>query len=308
MTYKMTYIILGASGYIGSAFVRELQKRELRFIAMSRHQKLAPLSRVGVSEHIDYTSREKFCNYLDINSTGNSFVVVNCAGYVGRPNVDAVEENKDEAIKANVALPLMLSNECRRRGVPFAHISSGCIYDGYSKEFTEEDEPTLSLNNGSFYSGSKALGEHVVRDNTLAWIFRLRMPFNGSPSPRNYLTKLLTYPRLLNAVNSLTHTGDFVRYALELMEKAPYGIYNVTNPEGITAKEVLDQWGLDREFHYYESYEQFAETIATPRSNCVLDTSKMERYIECRTSKEAIASSIKEYPCDKALDIPINER
>ena len=40
-----------------------------------------------------------------------------------------------------------------------AQISSGCIYNGYEKRFTEEDEPNFTFNNGSFYSGSKALCE-----------------------------------------------------------------------------------------------------------------------------------------------------
>ena len=84
------------------------------------------------------------------------------------------------------------------------HISSGCIYDGYNKVYTEEDPPNFCFktNNGSFYSGCKALAEDLVNKNN-SYICRLRIPFDQYNNPRNYLSKLQNYNKLLNMKNSI---------------------------------------------------------------------------------------------------------
>ena len=57
-------------------------------------------------------------------------VLINCAGYVGKPNVDACELHKEECLQGNVLLPEMLSRFCSELMIKFVHISSGCIYTG----------------------------------------------------------------------------------------------------------------------------------------------------------------------------------
>ena len=77
----------------------------------------------------------------------------------------------------------------------------------------------------SFYSGSKALAEEVMgfgiavddngepewrTDRDLGYIWRLRIPFNNLHSSRNYISKIITYPRLLEVENSISHLEEFV--------------------------------------------------------------------------------------------------
>ena len=56
----------------------------------------------------------------------------------------------------------------------------------------EDDKPNFSFRSSpcSFYSGTKALGEEVLEGAETASVWRLRIPFNHEPSPRNYLQKL----------------------------------------------------------------------------------------------------------------------
>ena len=76
-------------------------------------------------------------------------------------------------------------------------------------------------------------------ENCFVW--RLRIPFNEVDSPRNYLTKVMTYSRLLEAANSLSQLDDFVQATLECWQKrVPFGTYNVTNPGHVTTREVVD--------------------------------------------------------------------
>ena len=111
----------------------------------------------------------------------------------------------------------------------------------------------------------------------------------------------------MDATNSLSHRGDFAKYCIDLIEgSAPFGIYNVTNRGGITTREVVDliKYHLidnyvpviaHKEFKFFEDYEAFEGVIKTPRSNCVLDTSKIEKYVPIRSVKDALSDALSQY-------------
>ncbi len=69
----------------------------------------------------------------------------------------------------------------------------------------------------------------------------MRIPFDQFDNPRNYLSKLQSYAKVYENVNSLSHRGDFVAACLELWRRrAPFGIYNVTNPGFVTSRQVVE--------------------------------------------------------------------
>ena len=134
------------------------------------------------------------------------------------------------------------------------------------------------------------------------YIWRLRIPFDHRNSPRNYLTKLQNYSRLLDAENSISHLGDFVRSCLaSWQEHLPTGIYNLTNPGPITTRQVAsliqNHLGNYREFDFFESEEEFMQIAAkTPRSNCVMDTTKLEAAgLPMRPSIDALEESLRRW-------------
>lgn len=280
------YIILGKNGYISEAIVKELKSRDLPHVAWSRSD-------------IDYTNLSELKYNLYI--LGNDLHIINCAGYIGKPNVDACELAKADCIEGNVLFPAMLSQLCADRGYQYVHISSGCIYGGYEKHFTEEDAPNFDFQNGSFYSGTKALAEKVVIENSpSSYVFRLRIPFDEYASPRNYLSKLMSYDTLLDAENSLSHRGDFAKYTIELIEqKVPRGIYNITNKGSVTTQQVVELIKkhklTNKDFQFFTNLDDFMQQITAPRSNCVLDTSKIEQYIKIRTAEQALEDALSKY-------------
>jgi len=287
------YIILGKNGYIAEAITKELTSRDLPHIALSRTD-------------VNYTNMKVFDNWLS-NTVYKKTVkhhnvsIINCAGYIGKPNVDACELNKADTVEGNVIFPAMLSQLCANKGYLYTHISSGCIYGGYSKDFTEEDASNFDFQNGSFYSGTKALAEKIVKQNAPnSYTFRLRIPFDEFASPRNYLTKLLTYDQLLDARNSLSHRADFAKYTIDLIEQqVPFGIYNVTNKGSATTKEVVELMRKhlkpNKEFKFFSKLDNFMQEVTAPRSNCVLDTQKLEQYIQIRTAQEALEDALSKY-------------
>ena len=280
------YIILGKNGYIAEAIIKELKSRDLPHVAWSRSD-------------VDYTNLSELKYNLYI--LGDDLHIINCAGYIGKPNVDACELAKADCIEGNVLFPAMLSQLCADVGYQYTHISSGCIYGGYEKHFTEQDTPNFDFQNGSFYSGTKALAEKVVqKNNPSSYVFRLRIPFDEYASPRNYLTKLMSYDTLLDAENSLSHRGDFAKYAIELItQKVPHGIYNITNKGSFTTQQVVELIKKhklsNKNFQFFTNLDDFMQQITAPRSNCVLDTSKIEQYIKIRTAEQALEDALSKY-------------
>jgi dTDP-4-dehydrorhamnose reductase len=266
------FLILGGNGYVGTAFQRHLQQLRLPFEVISR----------AVADYSNETSLMRL-----IDERRPDFLI-NAAGYTGRPNVDACEVHRTECLQGNAVLPGVIRSACEKAGLPWGHVSSGCIYTGAKPDgsgFTEEDPPNFSFrqNNCSFYSGCKALGEELLSDASHCYIWRLRIPFNEVDGPRNYISKMMRYDCLLKATNSLSQLDEFASACVACWtRRVPFGTYNLTNPGSVTTEEVvamIQRFGLTQKaFRFFDSEDQFMKLAAkTPRSNCVLDTTKAEQ-------------------------------
>lgn len=312
-------LLLGASGYIGKAFASALDARGMNCRALSRAEN-------------DYTTPEGLRAILE---AGKPEFAINAAGFTGKPNVDACEAAHEETLRGNVELPRMLATTFEALEIPWAHVSSGCIYNGAkfaengktrsvkdlsklgdklssSPEsfhgFTETDEPNFSFDNPpcSFYSGSKALAERELQKFKQVYVMRLRIPFDEEDGPRNYLSKLLRYPKIYDNANSLSHRMDFVNATLDLWQKrAPFGVYNATNPGFVTTRDVVrriqEKLHPDRKFEFWENDEEFyREAARTPRSNCLLDSSKLaEAGAAMRPVEEALDNALDNWRAEK---------
>ena len=314
-------LLLGASGYIGEAFVAELQRRQQEFTPLSRKQ-------------VDYTRFDLLLEFLRAKKP--SFVI-NCAGFTGKPNVDACELDKAGTLLGNTLLPQTIAHACAAAGIPWGHISSGCIYSGakisengkvrVEKDmtrpdlhalaeqrspailgFTETDTPNFSFRDlpCSFYSGTKALGEEAIAGIGQSYIWRLRIPFDEFDNKRNYLSKIQRYQKVYENVNSISHRGDFAKAALDLWERrAPFGTYNVTNPGYVTTRHVVEliekHLQPARKFEYWRNDDEFYKIAAkTPRSNCIMDVSKLlATGASLRPVEEALEHSLKNWKPEK---------
>ena len=280
-------LLLGKNGYVGKKLIQSCSK-SLQLISVGRLD-------------IDYYDPKILSEYL---SSHKIKFLVNAAGYTGKPNVDACEVAKSECLLGNAVLPGVIREVCEDLNMPWGHVSSGCIYSGRrpdGKGWSEDDEPNFSFRSPpcSFYSGTKALGEEVLEGAENCYIWRLRIPFNEERSPRNYLQKLLNYDSLLEAENSVSHLGEFVQKCIECFEKdVEPGIYNMTNPGSVTTRQVTEwmreEGVTDKQFKFFDDEEQFMNKAAmTPRSNCVLDTTKAEKAgIGMRPVEEAMRESM----------------
>ena len=315
-------LLLGATGYIGQAFSQALRERAQPFTALSRKE-------------VDYTQYDVLLRFL--REVKPDFLI-NAAGYTGKPNVDACETAKADTLAGNTLFPQTVAHACLVTDTPWGHVSSGCIYSGAKviygartriekdlskpefKElveskpkafqgYSEADEPNFSFRRPpcSFYSGTKALAEEAIADVGHSYIWRLRIPFDEFDHPRNYLTKIQRYAKVYDNVNSISHRADFVNACLDLWERrAPFGIYNLTNPGFVATRQVVGMIETilrpSRRFEFWANDEEFYRTAAkTPRSNCVLDVSKLlAAGIKVRPVEEALEASLRNWNPEKS--------
>src|SRR5882724_1308152 len=107
-------LLLGASGYVGQAFARELARRGQAFKPLSRYE-------------ADYSRFDVLLEYLQ---SARPEFVINAAGYTGKPNVDACETARADTLQGNTLLPQTIAQACAATGTPWGHVSSGCIFSG----------------------------------------------------------------------------------------------------------------------------------------------------------------------------------
>ena len=280
--------LLGGSGYVGQAYQKLLTSKVIPFKNLKR-------------KDLDYTDVATLVKAL---RTDKPDFLINSAGYTGKPNVDACETDKTNCLFGNAILPGRIAEACEATNTPWGHVSSGCIYTGArddGTEFTETDAPNFSFrqNNCSFYSGTKALGEEILKNATNVYLWRLRIPFDNIESPRNYITKLIRYENLLEASNSISQLDEFVAATFACWEKrVPFGTYNVTNPGYVTTREVVElikESGLStKTFNFFKDESEFmAKAAKAPRSNCIMSSGKLAAAgITMTPVKEAIRQAL----------------
>lgn len=257
---------------------------------------------------------EKINNYNLLSSdkksqAGGQYThLINCVGYTGIKNIDDIVSSDECQLKSlllNLYLPIYLTEHAT--SIPtFCHISTGCMYYSYKNEYNFNDgwreyEFYPVSKNASIYSIHKSISEIGILNNKIfgrnVYLWRLRIPFCSDKHNKNYLTKLLTYKKLLSMPNSLTGIDSFVKTTTECMAlNFCHGLYNIANPGSITAEEICEmfkEYGLvrrDHEFKFWHSQEDMVQELNLPqnRSNCTLNTDKILNAMQYYNSSYSI--------------------
>ncbi|MDB4979107.1 MAG: hypothetical protein JWM56_1293 [Candidatus Peribacteria bacterium] len=269
----MKICILGSGGFLGGYFKEKYPDAQ--------------------TPKLDIADQTALIAYLDAEKPD---IVINCAGKTGRPNVDWCEDHKPETVRSNVTGALMVMEECLNRHIYLVHIGSGCIYQGDNggKGWAETDPPNYF---GSFYSRTKAWSDEILSEFPVLNI-RLRMPFDGTASPRNLIMKLAKYGRVLDEPNSLTNMPDLLNAVAQLMEKRLTGTFNIVNPGVISPFEVMEMYKeIVDPAHVFErlTVDHLGEVAKTGRSNCILSGEKLRKAgIEMPDVREAVKNALVE--------------
>jgi len=139
-------------------------------------------------------------------------------------------------------------------------------------------------------------------------------------SPRNFVTKITKYERVVDIPNSNTILHDLLPASVAMAGRRLTGVYNFTNPGAISHNEVLTLYKkyIDPEFTWKNfSLEEQAKVIKAGRSNCELDTTKLttalaelgiqipeihEAYAQCFQRMARNLKSGKDKPSEDSLN------
>jgi dTDP-4-dehydrorhamnose reductase len=249
-------------------------------------------------------------------------VLVNGIGFCGTPNVDECENRKTDTYTANVTIPSLLARRAEHHNFHLVHFGSGCIFFGSSPrcEIQYGERTTVTdlgwkeddhANPQSHYSKTKYACDLIIGQLPNVTTLRLRMPMTSRSEPRNFINKIIKYSKVIDIPNSMTMIDDLVRCVDWMIQKQKVGIWHVTNPEPITAAQVMREWQkykTDHKFEIITGAELDAMTIAK-RSNCLLNTDKLlDAGFHMTPSEEAVRYCVRQVWNDDPDNRDINSK
>lgn len=278
---QVVLVFGGKTGWIGQRIVKILKEMG--------HNPVCATSRLE--------DRSSIINEIDLIQPD---AIINAAGVTGRPNIDWCEDHKPETIRANVIGALNLVDVAYLRNLHVTHLGTGCLYTfddahpkGSGKGFTEMDAPNHET---SFYCFSKIRLESLLLTYPNVLHLRVRMPLSSEKHPRNFITKITGYKKVINEPNSISVLEDLLPVAIDMTLRGLKGNYNFVNPGVITHNEILDLYKtyVDPEFSYTNfSVDEQNKILKATRSNCELDATKLlSEYPHIPSIRESVIKAL----------------
>ncbi len=162
---KPTVLVLGATGMLGSAVVRQLKNNDnIDLIVACREQSVSIAQQAAADQYpiVDFDasldaqgmhtvkSGIEFCNEMPLEEKVGGYIV-NCIGTI-KPHV---AKDVAEAIYINSVFPHQLVKLAKASGSKLIHITTDCVYDGKLGNYNENDRFSAT----DVYGHSKWLGE-----------------------------------------------------------------------------------------------------------------------------------------------------
>ena len=223
----------------------------------------------------------------------------------GNSTTDYLEGGSDKLainLRDNLFGPLLLAEICRKFNIHYTYMGSACIFT-YTEEhpiggkpFTEEDRPNYF---GSSYSVVKGYTDRLMHCYKNVLNVRMRLPITSDMNPRNLITKLTSYKRIMNIPNSVTVLPELLPVLLKLMKNRHTGTLHLVNHGCVEHTDILETYknvvdpSLDYEVISKSDDSELAQKLRSTRSNCYLSTDILTQLSpEVSTAKEAVAKAI----------------
>lgn len=286
-------LLWGAKGWIGGLFTKILVRRGWTVL----HAKSRADNNDAVLAEIDDLNPTHIVSLIG-RTHGPGFTTIDYLEQVGK-----LREN----IADNMYGPLILADAAKARNIHMLYMGTGCIFeyddvhalsegeDGVG--FTEQDKPNFF---GSSYSTVKGFTDQYISQNPNVLNVRIRMPISSEDGPRNFITKIIQYPRICSIPNSMTVLDDILPLLADAMERNITGTLNAVNPGLIDHTTILGWYKeLHNPAHTWEEITNQTLTSACvkgARSNNYLDTTRIESLFPGRVPhiKESVRLILKE--------------
>lgn len=216
----------------------------------------------------------------------------------GYNNIDYLEQKGKlvENLKDNLYGPLNLAFISSKYNIHLTYFGTGCIFSGYdaneSTGYLESDDPDFF---GSSYSVVKGYTDRLMKHFSNVLNVRIRMPIMDDTNPKNFIMKILNYPKICSTPNSMTVLPELVPIMLDMAIKKEIGTINLVNPGLITHNEILE---MVKEYKKPDlvwenfSLEEQSLILKAERSNNLLNTDKLESMYKVQNIKDSVRNII----------------
>jgi dTDP-4-dehydrorhamnose reductase len=282
----MKIAIVGASGRLGAALVREYQ-RDYEITSYDRRQlDLGQLDRVR-----SVLAATKF------------ELLINCAALT---NVDYCESHREEAFVVNAQAPRLLAQIANEKSAKLIHFSTDYVFDGKKNAPYTEEDMAFPL---SVYGESKLEGEHRVLE-VFSQHLVIRLSWVFGPDKPSFIDQIIQRARENEAVTAVadkfsspSYTIDVASWLRLAIDKNANGILHLANNGGCSWQEWA-QYAIDvcRNLGVPLKAERFGGVSLADMKNfvaqrpvyTVLSTSKFAALtgVEPRHWREAVAEYI----------------
>src|SRR5712691_938855 len=223
----MKVVILGSSGRLGAALMREY--REKFDVTGFNHTQL------NLSDHAQLREKLGTCD-VDL--------VINTAAFT---SVDLCETQREEAFRINAEAPRVLAEICRDKNAKLIHFSTDYVFDGEKREPYTEDDVAKPI---SVYGESKREGEKLVLQTHGHLVVRVSWVFG--PDRPSFIDGMIKRARESDQVDAIadkistpTYTRDIAQALPQFLDSdAPGGILHFAN-SGECSWQEYAQFSVD---------------------------------------------------------------
>lgn len=211
-------------------------------------------------------------------------VVVNTSA---KTNVDACEDERDDAIETNVGIVKNLAELCGSK-IPLIQISTDYVFDGDSAPYTENSK----TNPKGFYGETKLRAEEFLQNSNCTWsILRTQILFgNGKNLKADFVSWLLKSLKnnspvkiVTDQIGNPTSASQLAKGILAVIERKPYNqILHCSGKEGINRYEfslfAAEIFGLDKSLISPVTSNEFKQKAKRP-ANSTFKTDFSEKVL-----------------------------
>lgn len=231
-------MLIGSNGQLGSDIARVLIEKP--------GAEVIPLTRM----ELDVTSFDSISRVVKNN---NPDVVINTAAY---HQVDVCEDKPELAFATNTYAQKNLCAICKEIDARYVFFSTDYVFDGYANaSYMEEDTPSPI----NIYGISKLAGEQIIQYMLEKYfIIRVSGLYGATPpsgKKYNFVDLMIDKAQKGDSIEVVndqrltpTSTLDIANKLYEILNKAKYGIYHLTNTGNCTwfefAQEIFTITGL----------------------------------------------------------------
>jgi 3,5-epimerase/4-reductase len=263
----MKIIFFGVQGWIASYFLPIIRERGgVEVLCTEVRADDTP----AVSELLDNEKPDRVISFIG-RTHGPGYSTID---YLEQPG-KLVENVRD-----NLFAPVSLAILCAARGIHLTYLGTGCIFSDEDPRAHAYGEAAVPNFFGSSYSVVKGFTDrlmHLFEDHVLN--VRIRMPITDDWAPRNFITKIVNYPKICSMPNSMTVLPTLLPVLADLVMKRHTGTINLCNPGLMDHNEILCMYKeMVDPGHTWEnmSVEDQNKILLSKRSNNQLDTGLLE--------------------------------